>query len=122
MQASDAMVEFLSSDTPGPKALYHLQLAVEEIGTNIIKYGFDDKLEHRITLRVEGLADCIRLQIFDDGHPFDPRQIPEPDLKQSLEDREPGGLGISLVRRLAKRMEYERRDGVNALTVEISRD
>jgi anti-sigma regulatory factor (Ser/Thr protein kinase) len=122
MQASEAMLEFLSSQPPGPKALYHLQLAAEELGTNIIKYGYDDKLEHQITLRVEGLTDCIRLQIFDDGHPFDPRQIPDPDLGQSLEDREPGGLGISLVRRLARRMDYERRDGVNALTVEISRD
>jgi len=122
MQAIEAMVEFLSSRSPGPKALYNLQLAAEEMSTNIIKYGYDDKREHQITLRVEGLKECMRLQIFDDGHLFDPRQAPEPDLEQNLEDRQAGGLGISLVRRLARRMEYERRDGMNALTVEISRD
>ena len=122
MQAIESMAEFLSRQAPGAQALYHVQLAAEEIGTNIIKYGYDDQLEHRITLRVECRTDCLRLQVLDDGRPFDARQVPEPELGQSLEDRQPGGLGISLVRRLARRMDYGRRDGLNALTIEISRD
>ena len=120
MRTIESMSDFLNRQSCGPQALYQAQLAAEEIGTNIIKYGYDDQLEHRITLRVESLADCFRLQILDDGHPFDARQVPEPDADQSLEAREPGGWGISLVRRLARRMDYERRDGVNVLTVEIS--
>ena len=122
MRTIESMSEFLGQHSSNPQALYHAQLAVEEIGTNIIKYGYDDELEHRITLRVECLADCFRLQILDDGHPFDARQVPEPDLEQRLEERQPGGLGISLVRRLARRMDYERRNGINALTVEVSRE
>jgi len=122
MRAIESMAGFLSRQSAGPQALYRAQLAAEEIGTNIIKYGYDDQLEHRITLRVERRADCLRLQILDDGHPFDARQIAEPDVGQSLEDRQPGGLGISLVRRLARRMDYERRNGVNALTIEIARE
>ena len=116
------MTDFLKRQSCGPQALYHAQLAAEEIGTNIIKYGYDDQREHRVTLRVECLADCFRLQVLDDGHPFDARQVAEPDLEQSLQDRQPGGLGISLVRRLARRMDYERRDSLNVLTIEISRD
>jgi len=122
MRTIESMAEFLSRQASGPQALYHAQLAAEEIGTNIIKYGYDDRLEHRITLRVQCMADCFRVQILDDGHPFDARQAPEPDLDQNLEDRQPGGLGISLVRRLARRMEYERHDGINTLTVEVSRE
>ena len=122
MRTIESMSIFLNQHSCGPQALYQAQLAVEEIGTNIIKYGYDDKLEHRITLRVECLADCFRLQILDDGHPFDARQVAEPDLEQSLADRQHGGLGISLVRRLARRMDYERRNGINALTVEVSRE
>ena len=68
------------------------------------------------------LSDCFRLRILDDGHPFDARQVPEPDPEQSLQDRQPGGWGISLVRRLARRMDYERRDGANVLTIEIARN
>ena len=122
MRAIESLAGFLSRLNAGPRALYRTQLIAEELGTNIIKYGYDDPMEHRITLRVEGLADCFRLRILDDGHPFDFRQLPEPQLEQSFEDREPGGLGITLVRRLARRMDYERRDGINALTVEIARD
>lgn len=121
MQAIEGMAAFLSRQSAGPQALYHARLAAEEIGTNIIKYGYDDRLEHSITLRVECLADCIRLRILDDGHPFDARQVPEPDLERNIEDRQPGGLGISLVRRLARRMDYERRNGINTFTVEILR-
>ena len=122
MRTIESMSDFLDQQSCGPQALYQAQLAAEEIGTNIIKYGYDDELEHSITLRVECLADCFRLQILDDGHPFDARQVAEPDLEQSLEDRQPGGLGISLVRRLARRMDYERRNSVNALTIEVSRE
>ena len=122
MRTIEGMSEFLNRQSCGPQTLYQAQLAAEEIGTNIIKYGFADELEHGITLRVECLADCFRLQILDDGQPFDARQVPEPDLEQNLEDRQPGGLGISLVRRMARRMDYERRNGANVLTIEISRN
>src|SRR4051812_40610229 len=96
MRAIESMADFLSRHAAGPQALYHAQLAAEELGTNVIKYGYDDHLEHRITLQLERLPDCFRLQILDDGHPFDARQIAEPDLQQELQQRQPGGLGLSL--------------------------
>jgi anti-sigma regulatory factor (Ser/Thr protein kinase) len=122
MRTIESMSEFLRGQSAGPQALYRAQLGAEEIGTNIIKYAHDDQLEHRITLRVECHADRFSLQILDDGRPFDVREVPEPDPEQSLEERQPGGWGISLVRRLARRMDYERRDGMNVLTIEISRE
>ena len=122
MRASESMTEFLHQQSAGPKSLYASQLAAEELCVNIIKYGYDDQLEHRITLRVESRADCFCLQILDDGRPFDIRQIPEPAVEQPLEDREPGGWGTTLVRRLARRIDYERRDGMNVLTVEVARE
>jgi anti-sigma regulatory factor (Ser/Thr protein kinase) len=121
MRTIEGMSDFLNRQSCGPRALYQAQLAAEEIGTNIIKYGYDDQAEHCITLRVECLADCFRLQLLDDGHPFDARQVPEPDPCRGLGERQPGGWGISLVRRLARRMDYERRDSFNVLTVELSR-
>lgn len=122
MGTIENMTEFLNRHSAGPQALYNAQLAAEEMGTNIIKYGYDDQQEHRITLRIECLSDCFRLRLVDDGHPFDVRQVPEPDDEQDIDDRKPGGWGISLVRRLSRRMDYERRDGFNVLTIEISRD
>jgi len=122
MRAMESMSEFLAGQSASRQALYHAQLAVEEIGVNIINYGYNDQLEHRITLLVECLPDYFRLQLLDDGIPFDVREVPEADPEESLEDREPGGWGISLVRRVARRLDYDRRDGLNVVTVEISRD
>src|ERR1051326_4098450 len=121
MQTIGSLGEFLDRQS-SPQALHNAQLAVDEIGTNIIKYGYDDLREHRITVRVDCLAAVLRLRILDDGHPFDVRQVAEPDPNQSLDERKAGGWGISLVRQLARRVDYERRDGLNVVTIEIPRD
>lgn len=122
MRVNESMGAFLGDQSFPVQAIYHAQLAVEEIGTNIIKYGYDDRQEHPITLRVECGSDAVRLRFLDDGRPFDVRQVPEPDPGLSLDERKAGGWGISLVRRLSRSMDYERRDGRNVLTLELPRD
>src|SRR3954463_7852769 len=81
-------------------ARYLAQLAVEELGTNIIKYGYDDQEEHFIRLSARPEKDAFRIGLEDDGHEFDPCSAPEPDPNLSLEERKPGGWGLSLVRRM----------------------
>jgi len=115
------MSEFLSLHSASPQALYHVQLVAEELGVNIIKYAYPDQQQHRIKLHVECMPECFRLQILDDGIPFDVRHVPEADPQQNLEDREPGGWGISLARRVSQRIDYERREDMNVLTIEIAR-
>jgi anti-sigma regulatory factor (Ser/Thr protein kinase) len=122
MGAIDSMCEFLTLHSAGPKALYNMQLTVEELCVNIIKHGYRDQQEHCIKLFVESLPGCFRLQLIDDAMPFDIRQAQQPDPSQSLEEREPGGWGIGLVRGVAQRIDYERRNNLNVLTVEIARD
>ncbi len=101
------------------QAAYVTNLAIEELATNILKYGYDDPAVHEILLRIEIQPNTVRLMLEDDGHPFNPLDLPEPDLHVPVESRLPGGLGIHLVRKLADRMDYERRDGRNRVTVEI---
>ena len=119
MGAIESMSAFLTQQGAGSQALYHAQLAAEELGVNIIKYAYRDQQEHQIKLTVECLPDGFRLQILDDGIPFDIRQATPADPEQGLDEREPGGWGIGLVRRVARRIEYERRDHRNILTLEI---
>jgi anti-sigma regulatory factor (Ser/Thr protein kinase) len=103
------------------RAAYGVNLAVEEMATNILKYGYEDSEAHLVQLRLEVLPETVAISLEDDGRPFDPLTAPEPDLSPGLETREPGGLGISLVRKLARRMSYERCDGKNQVTVLIDR-
>ena len=110
---------YLESAGIGGRAAYVANLALEELGTNILKYGYDDTAVHEILLRMEVQPGMVRLMLEDDGHPFNPLDLLEPDIHLPAEERVPGGLGIHLVRRMVDRMEYQRCDGLNRVTVEI---
>ena len=60
------------------------------------------------------------LTVTDDGHPFDPREVPEPDIQLPVEERPVGGLGIHLLRKMSDRMEYGREGGRNRLCLRKS--
>ena len=96
---------------PG-KPLMQLQVALDEIASNVIRYGWSDGGDHRISVRIIGQPDRIDVEIVDDGRPFDPRQAPAPE-SQPAGRRRPGGLGEHLVRQLVDRLEYERVGGCN---------
>ncbi len=111
---------FLEAERIGPRSAYAATLAAEELATNIVKYGYDDRTVHEILLRVEVDCSAIRLILEDDGHPFNPFNFPPPNLHLPIEDRAPGGLGIHLVRKLADRCDYQRVNARNRVTVEIA--
>jgi anti-sigma regulatory factor (Ser/Thr protein kinase) len=99
------------------EAMYLVSLAIEELVTNCIKYGYKDSNSHTIDflLRVDG--ETLRLEVIDDGNPFNPLEAPRPDLSLPPEQRPIGGLGLHLLRELADEMRYERRDGTNRLSL-----
>jgi len=96
---------------------YALTLAIEELVTNIIKYGYDDESEHWILIQIDDLGTEILLLIEDDGHEFDPIKGPPPAFDLALKDRPIGGLGLHLIKELSKSMEYTRENGSNKVKV-----
>ena len=100
-----------------PTPFHEVQLAVEELLSNIIKHGFDDRGEHQIRVRVIAAASEFRIEVEDDGRPFDPLKHPAPDLLQPLDARPVGGLGIHMMRKSMDRLEYRREDGKNILVM-----
>ena len=97
--------------------IFRVNLVLEELGLNIMSYGYDEGLhEFEITLTSE--ADVLRIEVTDDGRPFDPlNEAPEPDLDASVDDRQVGGLGIHLVRTMVDEMSYRREQDKNHLTL-----
>ncbi|HBK54643.1 ATP-binding protein [Syntrophomonas wolfei] len=100
---------------PG-KTLFQLNLALDELLTNTITYGYPEGGEHEIMLRLipEGEKELL-IEIRDDGLAFNPLEVKAPDLKQDIEERPIGGLGIHLVRQMLDELEYRRENGQNIL-------
>jgi len=116
-RACQALTDFLEARGQPPREVYAANLALEELATNIIKYGYDDTFEHRIQLTVQLDAQTLSLSLIDDGHEFNPLQAREVDVTSPIENRAIGGLGIHLVKKLFEQLTYERRDGKNIFTV-----
>jgi serine/threonine-protein kinase RsbW len=121
IRAMQQVEDFLTARDLPPQAIYAANLTIEEMGTNIIKYSYDDPAKHTIGLKVELHPRQVVVHLIDDGHEFNPITAPEPDVNQNLADREPGGLGICLIRKMTDGLEYRRQDGKNHLTVFIDR-
>jgi anti-sigma regulatory factor (Ser/Thr protein kinase) len=94
-----------------------LNLAVEELFTNIVFYAYDDQEQHEIEILFEHPeTGCVLITLSDDGKTFNPLENPTGDnLVKSFEEREIGGLGIHLVRKMVSHIEYKRLDGRNIL-------
>ncbi|HCE44972.1 MAG TPA: serine/threonine protein phosphatase [Lentisphaeria bacterium] len=100
-----------------PQLVMELNLVLEEWIVNVISYAYADKSEHAIELRIWRDNDQLRLEIEDDGRPFDPTVQAEVDTTMSLEHRKIGGLGIHFIKKTMDRFMYRRDNGRNIVTV-----
>jgi anti-sigma regulatory factor (Ser/Thr protein kinase) len=96
-------------------AAYRLRLAVDEIATNIILYGYDsDRREGSVELHATLDDEALTIAVEDTAAPFDPRQkAPPADLNAALEDRQIGGLGVFLALEGVDQFDYEWADNRN---------
>lgn len=92
-----------------------INVVFDELLSNIVSYGFDDDGLHEIDVHVSFDGQRLVVEILDDGRPFDPFLQDSPDTTLTLEEREVGGLGIHLVRKMMDEVAYERRDDKNAV-------
>ena len=120
-QGLEGLKTWLGTQNVGQTAEDRAFLVFEEIVTNIIRYGFDDGKEHAIDVSFARGDGDLTLIFEDDGRAFDPRTVPAPDLHRPLAAAPIGGRGIFLVRKNAKRIDYERTGkGRNRLTVVVA--
>lgn len=109
---------FSENHIPFSKML-SVELIVEELVTNILKYGESETPEITVDLSYDCGADKLELEIRDDTHPFDPTKAEEADISSNVEERRIGGLGIYLVREKSTSMVYEYRDHFNIIRLTV---
>jgi serine/threonine-protein kinase RsbW len=112
-----ALRDLLDAQHVGGGSRYNVELAFEEVATNIVRHGAPTSdVEFTIVFGVDEIVMTFR----DDGIPFDPRAHPAPVAPTSIDDAPIGGLGLVLLRTISTRMEYERTpQDCNLLTIVI---
>lgn len=108
--------KFFAQDGIAEDHQFAVQFALEEIFTNFVKYAPEGRGEVRIDLSRSEDRIQVRLAAFDVDR-FDPTQAPEPAVDAAIEEREVGGLGIFLTRKVMDSMEYEYSDRTGTITL-----
>ena len=88
-------------------------MAIDEIYSNIARYS--GATEARIGCNVSGGR--ITLRFMDNGSPYDPTEKEDPDTTLSAEEREIGGLGIFMVKKIMDDVTYDYKGCFNILTL-----
>jgi serine/threonine-protein kinase RsbW len=104
-----------SEAVPEPERLV-IDFCVEEIFTNFVKYNRGGTQD--IELALDRGGDRVRACLTDfDVEPYDITRAPEVDISLPAANREPGGLGLHLIRRLVDEVTYDYTNGQSRITV-----
>ena len=98
-----------------------LDLALEEWVTNLCRHAYRQQ-GGTIEVAVRSGDGGFVVEIADDGPPFDPTTRPDPNVEGSLAERELGGLGIMLIRRMVDQVRYRREGERNVLSLAVVAD
>lgn len=109
---------FRSENSISKGAVFKLNLMIEEIFTNMIKYASQSRQDVTIALARKGNSVVISLTDFA-VEPFDVTASAKVDINLPLEERTPGGLGLHLVKTLADNVSYEYKDGNSKVTITL---
>ena len=110
-----AVEDFAEQDNWPPDLVFKVNLVLDELSVNIVNYG---EATGEIEVCLAADSETVRVEIVDDGKPFDPlTEAAEPDIDAPLADRPIGGLGIHLVRELMDELHYSREGGKNRLAM-----
>jgi serine/threonine-protein kinase RsbW len=116
----EAAEEFLQGQGVDAQAIFRINLTLEEIVTNIIKFG-NNEAEHKIDVAVNVGAEAVEAVIIDEGYEFNPVLHQRQQPSEILTERATGGLGIYLIKKLLDNMNYRREGHRNIIEVKANR-
>lgn len=112
-----AVEAFCATHGLGDGIAHSVNLALDELLTNTISYGYEDSGNHLIEMTLTVGDGRVTVLLRDDARAFDPTQVADPDLDAELDDRPIGGLGVHIVRAMMDGMTYRRVGEHNELTL-----
>ena len=101
-----------------PRAAMQIELAVEEIFVNVASYAYSPETGlAKVRVEVSGDPVTVTVTFIDGGVPYDPLKREDPDVTLSADQRDIGGLGIFMTKKIMDDVAYEYRDKKNILTL-----
>ncbi|MGH8182471.1 MAG: ATP-binding protein [Rhodanobacteraceae bacterium] len=98
-----------------PAARLPVDLSIEELFVNLVKY--NRGTDRDIRLRLDWVGDAVEVSLTDyDVEPYDPTCAPEVDVDAPLAARQPGGMGLYLVSKMVDAIHYEYRNRESKVT------
>lgn len=110
---NDFLLDKLSTINVSKNILNKIQICNDEIYSNVMNYSGASTLDVKFALNNEQLV----LTYKDNGRPYDPCSREDPDTSLALKDREIGGLGIYMVKKMCKSLDYKYDDNHNVLSL-----
>ena len=98
-------------------AINRCQLAVDEACTNIIEHGYGGENVGVIDITCKAGHGELMIKIHDHAPPFDPADVPQPNLDAALDEMKIGGLGVYFMRQVMDVVEFSYENGGNTLTL-----
>jgi serine/threonine-protein kinase RsbW len=98
---------------------FNVRLVLDEAVINVMVHGYDDSHEHDINVSLSLESGVLAIHIDDDGVAYNPLDAPPPRFDLPIEERRIGGLGVHIMKTLAKSVEYRREYGRNNLDIAI---
>ena len=99
------------------KTSHDIQMALDELLTNIVSYGYEDTDEHWIDVHFGVDDGVLKVEIVDDSKPYNILERDDPDISLSMEDKPIGGLGVFLIKKLMSNVDYYTKEGKNHLVM-----
>ena len=119
--ARQQVLAFVADEGLSARTVYQLELVLEEVLMNRHWHAFARQPGRHTDLMLQTGPDALLLRFEDDGPPFDPTQVAQPQLPRTLDDARPGGLGLLLTRMAVSAWSYERVHGRNCFTLQLAR-
>ena len=110
-----AVLKMSSSIDCTKQKFKEVNLVLEELFTNVVNHGFNDKHEHEIDLTLSCDDKSMKIRMEDDGKPFDLTVAPKPDTQCAIEKRFVGGLGVHFIKYFVDECRYQRKQGKNII-------
>jgi serine/threonine-protein kinase RsbW len=105
----------------GKEKISKIELAAEEALVNIFRYAYPES-PGDVEMVCRSEEERFAVEIIDSGIPFDAAAMPVPEVTEGDREREPGGLGIFLMKKMMDEVQYRREKDRNILTLTIQKD